>query len=189
MQRNRAGQLLSCTDCRPRPVIQPSLFFQPFICVTLKIPVLMVAVITHQWSLSQPPASVWQYLTDPDLLSVWLMPNDFRAEVGHEFTFRTHPLPQRSPDGIFHCRVLEILPEKSLVYSWQGGPQDGKVTLDTTVTWTLEETPAGTDLLLVHSGFYDENQAIQIEMTKGWLYYMNRLIPVLQNNGHGSTGK
>jgi uncharacterized protein YndB with AHSA1/START domain len=43
--------------------------------------------------LAHPPARVWRALTDPDLLARWLMPNDFRPEVGHTFTFRTDPRP------------------------------------------------------------------------------------------------
>lgn len=30
-----------------------------------------------------PPAKVWRVLTEPELIGRWLMPGDFRLEVGH----------------------------------------------------------------------------------------------------------
>jgi hypothetical protein len=36
---------------------------------------------------------VWMALADPKLLERWLMPNSVQAEVGHQFTFRTQPVP------------------------------------------------------------------------------------------------
>ena len=39
------------------------------------------------------PEKVWRCLTDSELLARWLMPNDFHAEVGHRFTFRTESSP------------------------------------------------------------------------------------------------
>lgn len=63
---------------------------------------------------AHPPAKVWRALTDPGLMARWLMPNDFKAEVGHEFTFTTEPVAQVGFDGIVYCRVLEIEAEKLL---------------------------------------------------------------------------
>ncbi len=60
--------------------------------------------------LPHPPAKVWRSLTVPDLPASWLMPNDFRAEVGHRFTFRTDPVPAQGFDGIVHCEVLALEP-------------------------------------------------------------------------------
>ncbi|MEC3915650.1 SRPBCC family protein [Nocardia sp. CDC160] len=37
--------------------------------------------------LPQPPATVWHFLTDPDLLARWLLrPKGFAASVGTRFT-------------------------------------------------------------------------------------------------------
>ena len=76
-------------------------------------------------------ALVWRALTEPALLARWLMPNDFRPEVGHRFTFRTEPGP--GFDGIVHCEVLEIVPLQRLVYTWVGGP------IDTRISFTLSD--------------------------------------------------
>jgi uncharacterized protein YndB with AHSA1/START domain len=103
--------------------------------------------------LPHPPARVWRALTDPELLARWLMPNDFTPVVGHRFTFRTRPQPAYGFDGIVHCEVLEVRPERLLRLTWRGGR------LDTTVTWTLRAEGRGTRLLLEHAGFDPDDPA------------------------------
>ncbi|MGK5741648.1 SRPBCC family protein [Micromonospora sp. URMC 103] len=97
--------------------------------------------------LPHPPAKVWRALTDPDLIARWLMPTDFVPVVGHRFTFRTTPRPDRGFDGTVHCEVLDLDPPHRLRWSWRGGG------LDTVVAWTLVAEGRGTRLLLEHSGF------------------------------------
>lgn len=60
---------------------------------------------------------VWRYLTEPKLLGKWFMENDFKPDVGHEFTFRM--APQKGWDGITHCEVTSLEPLKYLVYTYQ----------------------------------------------------------------------
>jgi uncharacterized protein YndB with AHSA1/START domain len=115
--------------------------------------------------LAHPPARVWRALTDPVLLAKWLMPNDFRPLVGHEFTFATDPRPDAGFDGVVHCRVLAIEPERLLRISWRGGP------LDTTVAWRLAPEGRGTRLFLEHDGFDPDDPAQQYArriMGSGW---------------------
>src|SRR5882672_1620934 len=93
-----------------------------------------------------PPALVWEALTDPAALGEWLMPTfDFAAEAGREFTFKTRPQP--GWDGVVQCRVLEVVPERVLRFTWRGG------NLDTEVAFRLAPTPSGTRLVLEHTGF------------------------------------
>ena len=103
--------------------------------------------------LSRPPDQVWQALTDPRLLARWLMPNDFVPAVGHQFTFRTEPVPQHGFDGLVHCQVLDLDPPRLLRFSWRGGA------LDTVVSWRLVPEGAGTRLLITHDGFDDRDPA------------------------------
>jgi uncharacterized protein YndB with AHSA1/START domain len=115
--------------------------------------------------LAHPPARVWKALTDPVLLAKWLMPNDFRAVVGHRFTFLTDPRPNVGFDGVVHCEVLAVEPERLLRISWRGG------TLDTTVTWTLAPEGRGTRLFLEHDGFDPDDPTQQFSrriMDGGW---------------------
>jgi uncharacterized protein YndB with AHSA1/START domain len=115
--------------------------------------------------LAHPPARVWRALTDPVLLAKWLMPNDFRPEVGHRFTFLTDPRPNVGFDGVVHCEVLVVEPERLLRIGWRGG------TLDTTVTWTLTSEGRGTRLFLEHDGFDPDDPTQQFSrriMDGGW---------------------
>lgn len=99
-----------------------------------------------------PPAKVWRALTDPRLIEKWLMPNDFRAEVGHRFQFTAPPQP--GWDGKVYCEVLECEPPRLLAYSWRNN------LIDTQVRFTLSGEHGGTRLVLEHQGF---------KGVKGWM--------------------
>ncbi len=108
----------------------------------------MTTAIRTDAFLSHPPEKVWRALTEPEILAGWLMPNDFEAQVGHRFTFRTDPVPGHGFDGIVHCEVLALEPPRLLSISWLGGAG-----INTTVTWSLVAEGTGTRLFLVHEGF------------------------------------
>lgn len=61
------------------------------------------------------------------------MPKNLKAVVGHEFESRTNLIPSLELNGIFYCKILEIVPLKKLSYSWKGGPGNGITTLDKVV--------------------------------------------------------
>lgn len=128
----------------------------------------MQRTIQHQWHYRQSPQEVWDYLTRPELIAQWLMNNDFVPEVGREFMFTASPLPNFGFDGKVYCKVLEIEPCKKLSYTWKGGPGNGVFTLDSVVTWTLEEKDNGTQLYLVHSGLMEDVTMYDI-MDAGWI--------------------
>ncbi len=109
-----------------------------------------------------PPEKVWRCLTESELIARWLMPNDFRPEVGHCFTFRTQPIPAAGFDGIVHCEVLDVVAPRRLSYSWRGA------SIDTVVTWTLEGTRDGTRLHLVHDGFDPADTMSFDGLGQGW---------------------
>jgi len=127
--------------------------------------------IEVDYDLPQPPEKVWRALTEPALLSKWLMQNDIKPVVGHRFNFQAPPVPGQW-DGRVDCEVLAVEPLKLLRYSWKGGSDSlegygGR--LDTTVTWTLEATASGgTKLHLSHAGFTEKNRFAFENMGKGW---------------------
>ena len=125
--------------------------------------------IEHEWIYKQSPSEVWEYLTQAELIALWLMPNNFKLEPGHEFQFTTKPMPALELDGVFHCKVLEIETYRKILYSWKGGPGNGVFTLNTICEWTLEPYGNGTKLKLKHAGFKEHNTEIFIGMTDGWL--------------------
>lgn len=147
----------------------------------------MKTEINHQWFYEQPPNEIWEYLTQSELIALWLMPNNFKAIIGHEFEFWTNPIPNFKLSGIFYCKVLEIIPLKKLTYSWKGGPENGIITLDTLVEWTLEKQDNGTILNLKHSGFKVVNYSILTGMTDGWLQNIQKMLCQLNKNNNEIT--
>jgi uncharacterized protein YndB with AHSA1/START domain len=148
----------------------------------------MTKIIKHQFSFSHPVETVWEYLTDSDLLASWLMKNDFKPIIGHEFQFRTGPIPAMNFDGIFYCKVLAIVPFKHLSYSWNSGSGDGNISLESVVDWHLEPTEKGTDLFLEHSGFAKkENLAIYNGLLLGWVEKLEKIAKLLNAEKDGNT--
>src|SRR5436305_516734 len=126
--------------------------------------------ISHQFFFPQRSQQVWEYLTSADLMELWLMPNNFLPVQGHEFQFRIKPMPQLDFDGIVYCKVLEIVPHKTLSYSWQSGSGNGKLNLDSVVVWKLIPKDGGTQLLLEHTGLKGFDHAGMFSaMNEAWL--------------------
>lgn len=126
-------------------------------------PETQTILLEHE--LPYPPAKVWRALTEPALLSRWLMANDMQPTVGHRFRFTQQPTQWW--DGIVNCEVLEVEAQKRLRYTWRSGPDSSP--LDTVVTWTLTPTPSGgTRLTLEHSGFLPGDSFAAGGAQKGW---------------------
>ncbi|SRR5258708_257051 len=148
----------------------------------------MTKSIKHQFFFPHPPEMVWEYLTKPELMQLWLMKNDFQPIVGFDFQFRTGPIPSLNFDGIVYCKVLEIVPLEKLSYSWKSGPGEGKITLDSVVVWKLQPTDKGTELFLEHSGFAEkENLDIYNGLMHGWLQNIQKIADRLNAAQHGNT--
>jgi uncharacterized protein YndB with AHSA1/START domain len=107
--------------------------------------------VTLEFELRHPPTKVWRALTQPELISEWLLPTvGFQLEPGATFLLQAPPMP--SWDGVVNCRVVAIEAPKKLSYHWVVGD------IDTVVTFTLTETSTGTHLSLVQSGFKPEQK-------------------------------
>lgn len=123
--------------------------------------------------LRHPPARVWRALTDPDLLAEWLLPAvGFDLKPGAAFRF-TAP-PQHGWDGIVHCQVGEIEPQRRLTYDWIVGD------LVTVVTFTLTPTESGTRLVIVQSGFKPDQKKNWGGARYGWRIMGGRLFDLLE---------
>src|SRR5687767_11518913 len=148
----------------------------------------MTRSIKHTVFFPHPPEAVWEYLTKPELMELWLMKNTFQPIIGFDFQFQTKPITSLDFDGIFYCKVLEIVPFKKLSYSWKSGPGDGKITLDSVVVWKLEPKENGTELFLDHSGFAKkENLDFYKELSHGWLEKFENITKLLNAAQHGNT--
>lgn len=144
--------------------------------------------IKHQYFFPHPAETVWEYLTNSDLMALWLMKNDFQPIVGFDFHFKTGPLPALDFDGIVYCKVLEIVPFKKLSYSWKSGPSEGKITLDSVVVWKLEQTDKGTQVSLEHSGFTEEaNLKLYEGLNHGWAEKFPKIEKLINAAQHDAT--
>ena len=123
-----------------------------------------------------PIERVWGALTDPDALSRWLMPTDFRPEVGHRFTFRTDPGP--GFDGVVRCEVLSLEAPHRMVWSWAGGP------IDTTVVFQLRSRDGSTELTFRQSGFEGVSGFLtRMLLASGTRTIYDRRLPALLETG------
>ena len=115
---------------------------------------------------------MWRALTDPVLLTEWLLPVvELALEPGVAFTFKTQPYP--GWDGIVHCRILEIEAQRKLSYTWVVGD------MDTVVTFTLTPTASGTRLSLVQSGFKTHQKQNFAGARYGWKMMGGKLVDLL----------
>ena len=130
--------------------------------------------ISFEFDLHHGPQKVWRALTDPVLLSQWLLPViDLKLEQGSAFKLKTQPYP--GWDGLVDCRILEIQAHSKLSYAWVVG--DMKI--DTVVTFTLTPTASGTRLSLVQSGFKPDQKQNFGGARYGWKLMGDKLVALL----------
>ena len=135
---------------------------------------LQTESISFEFDLRHSPEKVWRALTDPVLLTEWLLPVvDLKPDPGAAFTFKTQPYP--GWDGIVNCRILEIETHKKLSYTWVVGD----MVLDTVVTFSLAPTASGTRLSLVHSGFRPDQAKNFGGARYGWKMMGDKLVNLL----------
>ena len=120
------------------------------------------ATVAIEREFRHPPEKLWRALTQPHLLSEWLMQTDFRPELGATSRFT-------AAWGEVACEVLEIEPQRRLVTTWVG------LGIDTTITWTLTETATGTRLRMEQSGFRRDQGRAYGGARANWPNHFDRL--------------
>jgi len=113
-----------------------------------------------------PPEKIWRALTQPHLISEWLMQNDFQPTMGHQFTL--------SGDwGSVECRVQTLEPNRTLAYSWDA------FGLESVVTWTLTPTATGTHLRMEQAGFRADQDQFFEGAQGSWPQFVSALEEVV----------
>ena len=129
--------------------------------------------LSLEFDLPHSPEKVWRALTDPVLLTEWLLPVvALELEPGAAFTFKAQPQP--GWDGIVSCRFLEIEAHRRLSYRWVVDD------IDTVVMFTLTPTASGTRLSLVQSGFKPDQKRNFGGARYGWRMMGERLFDLLE---------
>jgi uncharacterized protein YndB with AHSA1/START domain len=129
--------------------------------------------LTFEFDLHHPPAKVWRALTEPALLTEWLLPTfDHELRQGAAFTFQAPPQP--GWDGTVNCKLVEIEAQRKLAWTWVVGD------LDTVVTFTLAPAESGTRLTLVQTGFAPDQKQAFGGARHGWKLMGERLVDLLE---------
>lgn len=116
------------------------------------------------------PEKVWETVATAEGIASWFMPNDFQAEVGHEFHLQ-------SPFGPSPCTVIELDAPNRLAFTWD---TEGWI-----VSFQLKELDGKTEFTLIHSGWKepdailpkanDKSSIIRDRMDQGWTGIVERL--------------
>lgn len=128
--------------------------------------------LSLEYDLQHLPEKVWRALTDPVLLTEWLLPVvGFKLEPGTAFTLKAPAFP--GWDGTVKCQLLEIEPQRKLSYTW------GVPFLETVVTFTLTPTSSGTRLSILQSGFKPDQKRELGGARYGWNLMTSKLVDLL----------
>lgn len=124
--------------------------------------------------LKAPVSIVWKAITDPVQMKEWYFDlPDFRAEVGCVFTFKGG-----TEDSVYNhiCKVLEVVPEEKLQYSWTYKGYEGY----SVVTFLLSAEGDNTILKLTHEGLHTFPAIADFarkNFEHGWTDIIGRLLP------------
>jgi uncharacterized protein YndB with AHSA1/START domain len=123
-------------------------------------------VIEHTYN--APVEKVWKALTDKDLMKQWYFDiAAFKPEVGFEFTFNGG---SEEKTYTHLCKVLEVIPNKKLSYSWHYKDYEG----NSVVTFELFDEGSKTRLKLTHTGLEtfpkDSKDFAKESFAQGWTY-------------------
>ncbi|YCA45175.1 SRPBCC domain-containing protein [Bacillus sp. JZ8] len=123
-----------------------------------------------------PIQKVWEQVSTADGIAAWFMPNDFLAEVGHEFHLQ-------SPFGPSPCKVTEIDPPNRLSFTWD--------TEGWFVSFTLKELGEKTEFTLIHGGWKQRDElmdkvnekasVIHGRMSGGWIGIIENLCRTVES--------
>lgn len=143
-----------------------------------KTPPSQTELVAFELDLDHPPEKVWRALTDPVLLSEWLLPVA-GLELEPEAAFTLQAPPQPGWDGTVDCRFVEIEAQRKLSYTWTVGDPESEFFLDTVVTFALTPRGSGTLLSLVQSGFRPDQKRNFGGARYGWRMMGERLVELL----------
>ncbi|THV12383.1 SRPBCC family protein [Rhizobium rhizophilum] len=139
--------------------------------MTVTPSVIKTVIVEREFA--HTPEKVWRALTQPHLISEWLMKNDFAPVVGHSFNL------QGEWGGVLDCEVLVVEQLKTLSYSWNLKHDDPAFDLRSVVTFSISPTATGTLLRMEQSGFRPDQRQAFGGARAGWPQFLTKLEQVL----------
>ena len=140
--------------------------------------------VTRTVHIEAPRASVWEALTDPDVMVKW-----FGDGVGFA---ALEPGATGSIDwegyGSFPIEITEVVPGDAFGFRWSGIPADKLDEYSTHVRFTIADAGTGTDVTVIESGFdklpggtrYRRDRLEQNR--EGWDVELDELVMLLEDD-------
>ncbi len=116
-------------------------------------------ITKSQW-FKQPIERVWEAITKNDQVSQWLVPTNFKAEVGFNYALQD----PKQECNVVTGTVQHASPYR-LVYTWIN--EDAK-DVETLVSWELLEEKGGTLLQMTHSGIANYQDQVHPKMMEAY---------------------
>lgn len=127
-----------------------------------------IRTVVVERDMPYPAERVWRALTQPHLISEWLMKTDFVLGQGEKFRLQ-------GDWGGVDCEFLAIEPHTRLSYRWDHAHEDPAYALKSVVTFTLTKTEGGTHVRMEQTGFRaDQKQALG-GAQHGWAEHLANL--------------
>jgi len=121
------------------------------------------------------PDKIFSAISNENELSKWWVDiPKLELKLGGKLSFRflKENSEQLKKDYIVKGKVIELILNKKLVYSWK--PTDEPEFSDSLVTWELEEFDSSkTKVKVTHSGL--ENCKSFEKLDAGWTFFLNKL--------------
>ena len=125
------------------------------------------------------PTNVFKKISDEEELKKWWVDVPvLELKQGGKMLFRF--LKENSEmleqDYVVQGNVIQIEPEKKLVYTWK--PVDDPNFPNSVVDWTIEQIDSNTKITLTHSGL--QGCKIFDLLDAGWEYFLKKLEKLLE---------
>lgn len=127
-----------------------------------------IRTVTVEREMPYPPEKVWRALTQPHLISEWLMKTDFTLGQGEKFRLQ-------GDWGGVDCEFLAIEPHSRLSYRWDHAHDDPAYALKSVVTFTLSQTDTGTHIRMEQTGFRSDQKQALGGAQYGWQEHLANL--------------
>jgi uncharacterized protein YndB with AHSA1/START domain len=149
------------------------------ICLLFAHTIMAAPSFTQSIMIKAAPLQVWTAIVDPALVAQYhlapLKQIDLKPDGSIIYGTTEEDLIVGKITAIDHGQRL------THTFRFQPNHEGTKDDPETLVTYTLKETPEGTELTVTHTGFPNENQTFA-NIATGWPYLLESLKTVLEKN-------